>query len=932
MSLEVTHKFDIADWHQAEKIMPKYDINVLDTIISYVSNNKISFNENIFVLGDELYLYIRDLIKDYIPEREIKTNKSKTQRNKKETIIYENSKKKIKEIISNITITFKKEEFFPYIGLKSNIIEIRGVSFLYIIYFVNANYSKLKHKKYLPFILAIIIGIKKFITSLCDYKNNSFIKTDTIIPISNEFVSDLSIQFTSIEKKFNYDGFMIYDYAPELLIYTDYDHAIPQQEIKLRKNQTELMEIITSNFDNGFVIGYISMISSGKTTMSIGVAQFINIIRQTKQLYSGLELIFCCNLLSVKNQVARLCYNSSIKFGIGYIHSNGHVKIINHYSCKKDDERSVIICSPDVAYKLLSTNYNPEKYILFLDEPTIGADIKDSKSLEDNIKLMNYLPKWSILSSATLPDINKLSNLFLKITDKYKNLKICQIYSNEIQIGCDLKTYDNNIIVPFTKCKSKDDLEFVLLKIEQNPFLGRLLTYNIIKTLWIEMNNAKISDIPNIPAIFSDISNLSAEKVRLETLNLLKILLCQADNVIENVCKMNIQIQSSKKNNEEEEEDNIKFGIAQSNDDDAINFNLLGTTQAYRFLNMSLIVTNDPLDFALENFKPLISDLIENGCKSAKHIINSYKREVNAYKNMIDKVGNNKNISGTKIDKDKKIQELEEENKPKINFPEFGQINTVSHIAKYASSHANKIIKRFVRIPNDLNELPEDIYVIEDTIVLLLFCGVGVYCPSNNKLNDIYNTTILHMASEGKLAYLIANNAIAYGTNYPINRVFVLDDFSKIHSLNTLFQLLGRAGRVGQSWKAEAFISEDASNKLIEYIKGNISNNIELDNILDMFNKVNTNEDSVKKKYIDSIKNKILRSNIEKPIIDDKILEVNPKKLAQEWAVKYLKTGKVLTRVPIPIDNIPKITRVPIKQDVYVPPTKSTDSSWRRNY
>jgi hypothetical protein len=74
------------------------------------------------------------------------------------------------------------------------------------------------------------------------------------------------------------------------------------------------------------------------------------------------------------------------------------------------------------------------------------------------------------------------------------------------------------------------------------------------------------------------------------------------------------------------------------------------------------------------------------------------------------------------------------------------------------------------------------------------------------------------MASNGHLAYLISDASICYGTNYPINRVIITRDFSKNHSINTLFQLMGRAGRVGQSWMAEAFIDKDTAHELLDYV------------------------------------------------------------------------------------------------------------------
>lgn len=926
---DVGQKFNSSDWKQAEKNLSQFDISVIHTIISYVSSEHNIQSYSLNILGEELYLLIRPLIQQYVPDIQIKKSENKKEKiNKREKIIQDNAIRKSNEVVKDILKTFKRDEFFPYVGLKSDILEIRAIAFMYSINFIFEHYDKLKHKKYLPFILGILIAIKKFINACSvDINNKS---------ISKQCLEDLTIKYNKLHDKVPYDGFMIYDYAPELLIYTDYDNAIPKKEITMRKNQLELMDSIKNNFESGFILGYIAMIASGKTTMSIGVAQFVNSIRLQQEKYNKLELIFCCNLVSVKNQVARLCHNASIKFGIAYLHTSNNIKIVNHYSCKHDEDRIVIICSPDVAYKLLTFNYDPEKYILFLDEPTIGADIKNSQPLEENIKLFTCLPKWTILSSATLPEVNKLMPLFDKIKSRYPNIYIDQIYSTEIQIGCNLKTYENNLVVPYIGCKNKKDLDLVIEKVEKNPFLGRLYTYNVIKSLWIAMSKEGISELPDIPKIFSEIENLSAECVRNETSKLLRLLSTQNDTVIENICKNFIENEIETKPPKNEVKDNIIFGSEDSPDDSKIEFTQLGTKQAYRFLNMNLIVTNDPVNFALTSFRTLLDDLNESGCKNAKQLNNTYQKEKTVYNNILSKFDSNKVAS--KIDKDKKKQELEETLVPKIKFLNFGQINTQEHLEKYASSHLKQIIKRYIRIPNNLEDIPEDIYTLDNDIIMLLFCGVGIYCPTSSATNDIYNTTVLHMASEGKLAYLIADSSICYGTNYPINRVFITHEFVDVHSLNTLFQLLGRAGRVGQSWRAEAYITTNIAIKLMNFINGTINNDEELINILDMYIKIKRDDKLKTQKYIEDIKNRAIVQVKTKQKIN--IVKNNPIELSKQWAIKHIGIELVPTRVPsVPIKQLEHKQENP-PPTKYIPPTvtKSTpkqqdkNSGWRRNY
>ena len=119
------------------------------------------------------------------------------------------------------------------------------------------------------------------------------------------------------------------------------------------------------------------------------------------------ELLFACNLVPVRDHAASICYNAEIPFGIGYRSSNGKYKIQNHFICSNDEKRLVIITSPEIAYDILNDDpdcKNSESYMLFLDEPTVGADNYGSETLETNMKVLSVAPKRTILSSATFPD------------------------------------------------------------------------------------------------------------------------------------------------------------------------------------------------------------------------------------------------------------------------------------------------------------------------------------------------------------------------------------------------------------------------------------------------------------------------------------------------------------------------------------------------
>jgi hypothetical protein len=871
-STNVSSKFDQSDWLSIEQECSKFDKHVIECLLNLGSEKDNIKKSEYYAIGNFMYNLCHELINSKFKlsftctevVNEEHNKKSKKQKNKALQIRIDNAMKRIKEKITDYMNIIDEKQFNPHSAFTSDIIEIKGVGLMYCAWYIEHNKNELLKYKYLPMVLGIIVTIQRFLTN-CQLNKfgKSLISPNEDVKISEDLVTDLKLWFDKCKAIYPYNGFVIYDYAPELLVYTDYDSAIPQERTLPREHQRKLIDTIKNNMDSGFLIPYNAMIGSGKTVCSIAIA---SLIIQIRNKYPDLELLFCCNLRSVKNQVANLCYNAEIKFGLAHIDKRTNsFKIINHNTCKTDEQRIVVIASPDATYDILSKNTNENKYILFLDEPTIGADIKVSDVLKENMKVITKMPKRTILSSATFPEISKLTPIIENYKKKYKNILIDTIYTDEIQISCDVKTYENQLIVPHLGIKNNEDLIKVINVIKTCPFLGRIYTAKIVKTLWNLMNELKVENLSNLSDVFNDVDNLTANKVKNIAINLLDILVKQNDTIIEKVCHTilddKVQIEIEKDDvivtNDPIFEDENK--IKEDNVTDKVEFMKLGTIQAYRFLNMNLIATPDPYNFALKYFAPLLDDiknfvLVKMGktdvkserqstYKSAKNILNIYNQELKDYEKQLESFERIK-------DQDKLFKLKQDFTNPKIKFPDYGQVNTNEHIKRYAKGQMNTIIKRFIRVPLNLESLSLDKLIVPDDILSLLFAGIGVYTQTHPNIDQFYLNRVLDLASEGRLAYLIADSSICYGTNYPINRVFITDEFSNIHSMNTLFQLMGRAGRVGRSWIAETYITTNIAKRIIDYTREIDKNKLEIENMNYVFNKItsdNANQELIKK-------------------------------------------------------------------------------------
>lgn len=876
----LSSKFEKDNWLNAEKKLGKFELNVIQCLVNLGNDKESSSKHDLIAIGDDLYMSIRKMLTDenIILDNTIQTTKqpdvtfkkckpNKKQSNKADQIRIESSKKRITSTVETILKSFKSSEFQPHQAFNSDMIEIKGVGLLYAGTYIVTNKNKyLRKRKYFHFVLGIMVAIQKFVNNCFKTEGKSIMNSNEKSSISQVLISDMKKVLATCMSIYPYDGFTIYDYAPELLIYTDYDRAIPSTEITPRKHQIDLINNVKNNFENGFMTIYNPMIGAGKTTSLVALSSFVSTLRISQPAkYGKLQIIFACNLTSVKNQAANICYNGNIKFAIAGTDNNSNTyRIVNHFMCKSDAERFVIITSPEIAHKIITKSEHNTDYILYLDEPTMGADIVGSEPLKNNMLLMTSMPNRVILSSATFPNTEFITDITDNFIKKYPLATITAIYSDEIQIGCHVKTYENEFVVPHLGSTTRDELKHVIEVIKKCPFLGRTYTPHVVKTLFNMMKKSNITDLPNIDELFMNVDNMSSDKVRQIAMSMLSILSDKSDIIIKKICKskiitdkVNIQLEVDVNDEHKKTDicDDFDWDTTVENEDDpqsSLDFTKIGTTQAYRLQNTTLIAIPTPVEFSRNIFKQLIQDIynspIDNSnnpeapkYKNTSNIVEKYQKEMSIFVK-------NRTILERNTDNEYKLDQLLQEyddQKPKLKFPDNCQINTSEHINKYASSNSSKIVNRFTRSQMILETLPFDTSSVPDDIMTLLFAGIGIYVANHRDIDDIYLKKVLELASDGKLAYLIADSSICYGTNYPINRVIITDEFANVHSINTLFQLMGRAGRVGKSWMAEAYVTDSIAKRIVMYTRNMNESKTEAINMTDEFNKLLENNEVI---------------------------------------------------------------------------------------
>ncbi|VBB17775.1 DEAD-like helicases family protein, partial [Yasminevirus sp. GU-2018] len=891
-------------WNRIEIRMPPQQMTVIASLKQMADAvNKGHGDSNVSVenapkrvLGEKFYMDIRpDLVasklvkpapkkkvEEVVDEKVDDGKKPKKEKKIKEPVVKkadkiraDNAASSIKKEIASVTSSFSFDNLQPNLAFNSHFIEVVGLGFVYMARFMLSKADHFKKEKNVKQVWSMMVSMQRFIQACANYVGVDPVNPSAKMPISQSFIDDMNACYNDIDAVFYFDGVVVCRRAPELLVYAPLDQYVRATAIKPRDHQFEIVKKVCDNMKNGFFIVYNAMINSGKTT---AVVPLTDVAKQ-----HGKKLMCVCNLETVREQMCNMLYNANANFAIGYIRHDGAVKLSQTWS-KKGERVDAIVCDPVTAKKLLSdpkeiASHGPaDQYIIFHDEPTVYADIANSAPLRKNVLVQMNPPPYFIYSSATAPTVEELDVIIAPLRSKCPTLYVGTVYSPTVQVGCEVRTEDGELVVPYIGCKTAEDIHSTIKKIRETPFLGRMLTTEVALHLWAELNKIGVANVPDIPVLFRKVSNMKADTVREVVIEMLILLAKLPSAQIEQICSSKLlELKSEKKSPAPKVEEDVGFAWEEDEEEktpDAkeslrkVDYKTLGTSHIWR--GMTLYVATDPYRSALEMFRPLIDALHEERVRSASHMIGIYDRDYSEWETAKEKALKNMEVS----EQEKALKEREiDDMVPSLKFPAWGQIGTLDHCKRFVpkkyhsqvldtrpSNSGEAIIGRKIEISKGQSFRFVDGTKVDDDVLLLLFCGVGIYAPSNPALDQPYNDVVLEYANAGKLAYVIADNSITFGTNQPYGRVMISDDFSSRHSVYTLFQLMGRAGRVGKFPRAEAVVSDEAGRLLIDFTIHPEKYNIEVRNITNMIHQIETEQKEAIEAQIRRMEQEVLAS------------------------------------------------------------------------
>lgn len=915
-------------WEQIAARPSEFDMEIIDALKSTIYSNdsaSLGYNAEAYVsthfedkygcYGDKLYLVMREkmikfkspsarkinllvgcvlndtaTVQDSSEDKEKQQKDSKDKHSKKkdippskaELILQRATIDKLVERLDKILASLNYETYIQpgESILKSDILEIRAIGFIYMAWYLLTNTSNYIASENFIFPLSVIVSLQRLI-KLCDkYQGYNVANPRSNMQFSSGMITDLQSLLNQLIKAYDYNGITLYTKASELILGCPLDIYLPKKARTGFLHQIRVTEtLLTAEFlKRGFMMFYRTMTNSGKTSSIINMAAAVELLRKKyPSIFGELQIIATCDVNPVITRWGQLLYHAGYPFGIGgkrNIPSNPDIakkvlqkaakemsedrdcvdiemRFSNSDTCKSLKDRLVIVCPTDIALKILQKAPNADKrFILLHDEPTMYAESADSPQLKTNMAIMKAAPKWAIFSSATLPYEPEKAQVFIDYhRQRFPDAEFIDNTSAEIYSCCNLRGFDGSIITPHLGIKTKDELARAITHINNNPFLGKLYTPISTKELYeracaIGYENKKFAaKVPRIMRVFNDVDNLFPDKIRTVSLDILKAMLELADAEIEEICSgEEIEYES-----DDDESDDAESASEKDKDSNAmkspfpsasiaeeIKFNELGTKEAWRFPYLNLIASDTPSKFMQDNYASLLDD-VKKKITSLSRLQGEYDQRLDAWivarDTLEKKIKNPDELS-------KKLSE-HEDSRPSLIYPDECQINTRAHISKYSKHALAGMNSAKFRIPNTLDAgMLDDFHITED-VKLGLLSGVCFYTAPNTSPDEDedYLNTALELTSQRNVESLVADSSICYGTDYPIGGVVITAEFAAAHSLNTLYQLMSRAGRGRKSSNAEIYISSECVEKILATVRSGADYvNQETENMIKVFN------------------------------------------------------------------------------------------------
>jgi hypothetical protein len=631
-------------------------------------------------------------------------------------------------------------------------------------------------------------------------------------------------------------------------------------DLTLYEHQKEIFTIFKNNKSK--LVLYMAPTGTGKTLTPIALSEQKKIIFVCAARHVGLALAKAA--ISVKKKIAFAFGCSSADdirlhyFAAKVFTKNKRTGGIGKVDNSVGDNVEIIICDirsylPAMYYMLAF--FEAENIITYWDEPTITMDYAEHeihKIIKRNWK-KNMIPNM-VLSSATLPKYNELTETIPDFLEKFPGAEICNIVSHDCKKSIPIINKDGFVVLPHYFNNNYSDILTISKHCMDHLTILRYFDLKeVVEFISYVNNNNYGNSKTNLERHFETLDDINMKNIKMYYINLLQninhekwsniythFIHMRRPRIIEN---SDIDV----KGNKIRKVKSIGPGMYENNSNSLAGAPLsrlaseqnipqvTGTSGVYVTTKDAYTLTSGPTIFISNDVEKIAKFCIQqanipgivmdelmkkieynNAINERLYVLESEVDSIKEQndqqaKNSVSSFHNGSTISGrNKSGKDcKKLSRdcpEEMESRGKMNKL-VQEINSLRSLIKSASLNDAFIPNKKMHLDKWAANLDSagaftsnvdeqfvcDIMAlkgVENSWKVLLMMGIGVFI---NHENITYTEIMKKLAEEQKLYMIIASSDYIYGTNYQFCHGFLSKDLNLTQE--KLIQAMGRIGR-----------------------------------------------------------------------------------------------------------------------------------------
>lgn len=428
---------------------------------------------------------------------------------------------------------------------------------------------------------------------------------------------------------------------------------------------------------------------------------------------------------------------------------------------------------PALAREPLFTN----PFLAYIDE-----FVSDDASNRLMAKICHFLPRQTVLLSAILPKFDAMPCIVNDFRRRHNAPLGCleRVATADVNISCAIVDSQGFLRMPHHQVKNLADLETLHREILVNPRIRRAYPIKHVYHWSRSMEHVLVQYGLTFSERFPDIGRISTSRI-----------IDYAIDIIAWLC-----------DNPEHLLDFQGYRPSVMPPPDSTK---MFTEQSMHYDGKTLFITRE----VMRAVDVMVADLLDKDVRWSD-IVAETRRTEQAVEKQLEKL---QDAKMTRIEKERMVSELAETSTRSV-LPDRYVINSRAHFERF---HPRQELAGAPRLAIDLPNYFEAAF--DDQANMMMAAGVGVYCKTY--MTEFQRNLV--MSIYDKLLFLCSGKDIVFGTNLPgLTNVFIDESFASEQSISTLYQLMGRVGRMGRSYHANIILnSEEGVGKILS-MEGNI--------------------------------------------------------------------------------------------------------------